>query len=207
MVTENKETTQTQEAPKPKVEDSPEFREAVQKAVRQSTSKYQQQASEARRETKKLAGQIQTLQEQMEQAKNEAEIARLAGDDVDAAARLKEQIKFRDELDKKQKQLTEREERVLELERRTSIRLLHEEYGIPTSDLEEYETLDEMEKAALKYQLAELKKGNGQKPKPEERETKPIDASDGRLGSVKLAKPGTPEFEEQWERAKAAGRQ
>ena len=203
MTTENKEITQTQEAPKPKVEDSPEFKEAL----RRSTSKYQQQASEARRETKKLAGQIQTLQEQMEQAKNEAEIARLAGDDVDAAARLKEQIKFRDELDKKQKQLTEREERVLELERRTSIRLLHEEYGIPTSDLEEYETLEEMEKAALKYQLAELKKGNGQKPKPEERETKPIDASDGRLGSVKLAKPGTPEFEEQWERAKAAGRQ
>src|SRR3990167_2306404 len=122
MVSE-KETVQTQEAPKPKIEESPEFKEALQTAIRQGTSKYQQQAAEARRDLKRTTAQVQTLTEQFEQARRDTEVARLAGDDEDAASRIKEQVKFRDEIEKRHKQLEEREQRVQEIERRASVKL------------------------------------------------------------------------------------
>lgn len=78
---------------------------------------------------------------------------------------------------------------------------------MPIADLEEFDTMAEMEVAAAKYQIAELKRAAG-KPaskanaEEEERETKSLDTAEGRIGGVKIPKPGTPEFEEFWTRVK-----
>ena len=207
MVTEaQKETVQTEEA-KPKIEDSPEFKEALQKAIRQGTSKYQRQASESAKQVKATTAQLQTIQDELAQAKEAAEIARLAGDDVDAAEKVRRILQRERVADKRLKEAEDRMVTATEYEKRMTIQTLHVEYGIPIADLEDLETVSEMEIAALKFERDQLKKGapkpGAKKEEEEERETKPLDTAEGRLGGVKMPKPGTKEFEEFYSAVKA----
>ena len=88
-----------------------------------------------------------------------------------------------------------------------SMQTLHTEYGIPISDLEDFETLADMKIAAVEYENTQLKKaqkpGAKAKVEDEERESKPLDTAEGRLGSVKIPQPGTKEFEEFYGKVKA----
>lgn len=206
MVTENKETVPAEEA-KPKIEESPEFREALQKAIRQGTSKYQQQAAAAKKSEKAAAAQVQAIQDELAQAREAAEVARLAGDDVDGAERVKRILQRERAAEKRWKEAEDRLATAEEYDKRLSMQTLHAQYGIPIADLEDMETLPEMKIAAVEYENTQLKKaqkpGAKAKVEDEERESKPLDTNEGRLGSTKIPAPGTKEFEDFYGKVKA----
>jgi len=170
--------TTTEKPNTARVQDTQEFKDALSRA----TSTYQKQASDARKEVRTATQQIAQLSTRITETQREVELARLTGDDDeanDAATRL---LDFRQELNSRQSTLEEREGRVNEIERFSTIRLLSEEYGIPQADLEDFDTAPEMETAALKYKLASLGSpngGGGTLPTEVEKVSKPIDSSEG----------------------------
>jgi len=150
----------TEEKAQPKVQDTPEFKDAL----RLATSKYQSATAEAKKGVKQLEGRVRQLSTEIEQSKQEAEVARLAGDDPDAADIAKKLLLLRTELEGSAKELEEREERVSGIERRATIRMLTEEYGISSEDLDSLDSADEMEKAAMKFKLNALSKEPEKEP-------------------------------------------
>ena len=183
--------------------------EEMQAAVSAATSKYQQDAAEARKGQKEIGKQIKALEAQIAEAKQEAEVARLAGDDVEEADRVRERLKLQKELDK-------REIVVKALEHKASLTILSGKYGIPSKDLEDAETFDEMEKIAKDYYIGQLEaardarlaESNGAEP-----ERKPgfdvgaPKGSPGQTDYMKMALSTKPEdgakFEEMVRRAKS----
>lgn len=130
-----------------------EFRKNISEEVSKATSKFQKQAASANNQVKTLQGQISTLTEKIAQAEEEAKVARLAGDDEEEGAKIRERMRF-------EKQVTERESRVLALERKHTIKALAEEYGIPEEDLEGLSTAAEMEGTAKDYALKAAREEN-----------------------------------------------
>lgn len=142
-----------------------EFRKSVSDEVSKATSKFQKQASSANNQVKTLQGQIAELSERIAQAEEEAKVARLAGDDDEEAAKIRERMRF-------EKGVAERESRVLVLERKHTVKALAEEYGIPEEDLDGLKTAAEMEMTAKDYALKaareELAKRKEMAAEPEE---------------------------------------
>jgi len=155
MTTEEK-VQKTEELQAPKIEESPEFKDALSRAISQATSKYQSDASTARKEARNVQKQLAELQTQLEQVKGEAEVARLAGSDEDEADRVRQRLQLQRQIDGKAKELTEREERVQEFERRTTLRLLSERYGISVDELDKLETAEDMERTAKDFYITSL---------------------------------------------------
>lgn len=200
-------TTTTEEQAKPKIEESPEFKEALDKAIRQGTSKYQRQVSDANKKVMATQTQLDQIQEQLAEARQQAEIARLAGDDEDAAVRVKRLMERERAAEKRNKEAAEREDRVLGYERRLSAETLHTQYGIPLAELEDLEDVKDMKIAALEWEREQTKKAAAKtttKPLDEERESKPLDTGEGRIGTKQPPKPGTKEFEEWFQEKKQA---
>lgn len=183
MTTEQtKETATTQTANeqpnKTRVQDTQEFKDALSRA----TSTYQKQASDARKESRGLATEITKLTTRVTDTERQVELAKIAGDDDEAKTAAEKLLDFRAELTTRQSTLEEREGRVGEIERTSTIRLLSEQYGIPQADLESYDTVSEMEIAALKHKL----ESNGTSstevatvPAEVEKESKAIEAGEG----------------------------
>lgn len=206
-MTTEKETVQTEETPKPKIEDSPEFKEALQRAIRQGTSKYQRSEAAAKKQAAATAAQLDSIQGELAKAREDAEIARLAGDDVDAAEKVRRILQREQAAEKRWKEAESQLAMGRAVLRDATMQTLHVQYGIPIEDLEEYETAPDMEIAALKYEREQRsklpQKPGAKKEEEEERESKAIDTADGRLGSTKIPAPGTKEFEEFYGKVKA----
>lgn len=194
MVTENKAETKEganvqQEVPKPRIQDSPEFKQALS----ESTSKDQRRLAEANKSLKTAQKQIGDLTSRMTQIEHEAEVARLGGDDDEGRGAARKLLELKQELQKRSQELETREERATGLERQLAIKSLTAEYGIPASELEDLETAAEMDRAALLFALNKAKTSpqNGRTETEPERESKKVEASDGRVGSQKIPNPIT----------------
>jgi len=148
MTTEQTEETGVQG--RPKIQDTAEFKEAL----RQATSKDQRAASEARKALKTEQDRSTTFQRQAAEYERELEVARLAGDDEEEAARVRARLSQADNLANEAQGLKEREDRVQMGERTAAIRILSEDYGVKAEDLEQFETLAEM-----KDHILEILKG------------------------------------------------
>ena len=139
--------------PSPKTYSEQDFTKAVSEGVSKATSKFQKQTSTANKQVNSLQKQIDDLTVKAAAAEAEAKVARLAGDDEEEAAKIRERMRF-------EKAVVEREARVLTLERKYTIKALMDEYGIPEEELDGYSTAAEMERAASAFQRQQLLEEN-----------------------------------------------
>ena len=177
------------EAPKPRIQDSPEFKEALSAA----TSKDQRRLAEANKKLKTAGEQITSLGSRITQIEHDAEVARIGGDDEGSRDSAKKLLDLKQQLEKRAKDLQGREERVTGLERQMTIKSLAAEHGIPEDELEECETAAEMVEAALRFALGKAKstQAKGATETEPERESKKVEASDGRVAGRKIPDPIT----------------
>ena len=177
----------------PKVQDSPEFKEAL----RQATSKYQSETSRARKESKDAQAKATDMETRMKDAQQEIEVARLAGDDEEEAKRIRERMSLSQKLDQRQRELDERASQIENLARKQTIAHLSARYKIPAEELETYETANEMVVAAKDRYIEELEKLSDEKPVPR---GPGFDVGAGRVAApsvdwVKLARDDPKEFD------------
>lgn len=113
------------------------------------------EVAEVRREAKDLASRASKAEAELARTSRELEALRehadFSGDDADRIKRLVD----------KEAALEARASTTANHERSITMKLLSAEHGIPAEDLESYDTLADMQIAALKWQLASA---NGQSP-------------------------------------------
>lgn len=175
---------------KTRIQDTPEYKDALSKA----TSTYQKQASDARKESRGLAGEITKLNERITQTQREVELAKLTGDDPEAQTAAERLLDERTAVNSAKAAVEEREQRVGEVERTSTIRVLSEEFGIPQADLEGFDTVSEMRIAGLEYKLASNGTSSGEVEKPEaevEKESKPIESAESLRSKGPIPNPIT----------------
>lgn len=183
----------------PKIQETPEFKEALSKA----TSRYQSQASQATKKAEEAQGRLREMETRLRDVEQEIEVARLAGDDEEEAKRIRERLALNKKVDERQRDVEVRERAVETLYRTQAITLLSNRYGIPVEDLESYETAAEMEKAAKDLYISLLEKERAApKESPDESpEKRPgFDVGTGRVSApsvdwVKLARDDPKEFD------------
>ena len=191
MVADNKEKAEQEqvEDKAPAIQETAEFKEALRKA----TSKYQTDASQARKALKDNQQAFSKLEEQVTSLQNEVELAKIAGDDDEEKEKGKRLIQARQELARDRKKLADERQEVQGFQRNLAMQSLTIEYGIPVEELEKYETATEMEIAALKWERGQRdKKGKGEKPakkEEEEGESGRFEAGEAKRGGVKMPDP------------------
>ena len=186
---------------KTRVQDTQEFKDAVKTEVSRATSTYQRQASDARKEVRTATQEIAKLATRITDTERQVELAKIAGNDDEVKSAAEKLFDFKSELDSEKSALAEREQRVAEVDRTSTIRLLSEEYGVPQVDLEGLDTVSEMRIAALEHKLASSITPSGEVEKPEaevEKESKPIESAESLRSKGPIPDPIThpKEFDE-----------
>jgi len=181
---------------RPKIQETPEFKEALSKA----TSRYQSQASQATKKAEEAQGRLQEMETRLRDVEQEIEVARLAGDDEEEAKRIRERMALSKKLDEKQRNVDAKEQAVETIARTQAISLLSTRYGIPAEDLEGYGTAAEMEKAAKDLYITRLEQERKEDPDAPPAKGPGFDVGTGRGSApssdwVKLAREDPKEFD------------
>ncbi|MAH48018.1 hypothetical protein CMI37_19505 [Candidatus Pacearchaeota archaeon] len=165
--------------PKPEVKvdvtKTPEFKQALSNA----TSAIQKQTAEANKLVKGLTGQVTSLT-------SEVEVLRLAGDDPEALEAARTSLKDKQDALEIQRQAQEQVSDAQTLARQSTQIILAAQYKLELADLEQFESLADMQSGAKDLYIARLEaeKANGAPPVETEAEQESSNGFDTAKGSA-----------------------
>ena len=198
------EETKAEEGQEPEEKKAPKAeRTYTQTQLNEAMSSHRKEASESRKVAKEAQAAAHTARDALSKAQGDLEIAKMADpDDPDSTAKVRRLLDQRSELEERGRKLAEREEYATGLEARLVKQTLSTTYGIPVEDLEQYDNSKDMELAALRYQLDQLKNASPAEEQEEEEVTSGKFESGEGQSSVKkppfFANP-TPENIKKWQ--------
>ena len=187
-------------------------REAKEQEGRERQSRLHKQAAEAEKRARAAERERDQAQTQLVEAQKMLQYLRESGGTTEE---LEERVK---RIAKVEADLETRSKQTREVEKRLTAKMLASTYGVPADDLEGYDTVVEMENAALKYALAHQSEGSdrsdgvkeGSKPagKPKKEEEPPPPGSSFDIGASEvppkpIADMSKSEFENYYKRMMA----